>query len=218
VIAPAGRLGDAAEASSELYSRFVEWINQIAESMGFRALPPGPERWSFPWLWFNALGRQNWTGKRVVIHGNEDGPLPWILAMLGAKVTIAAPRAECLPLWERLRDGLSVSIEWGAPSEPADAAVSDYALDRETDKPAAVAASLRLLKPGGCLAIAFGVGEPEMHFPPWFGTPATLAQAEQIAGSLNRNDVDAFRYWNMRSQEHGDYTVCAAILKNSEER
>lgn len=214
-IAPSGRLGEATEASSELYTRLVEWVNQIAESVGFRSLPPGPERWSFPWLWFNALSRQNWPGKRVIVTGHEDGPLPWILAMLGAKVTIATPRAECLPLWERLRDGLSVSIEWGTPPEPADVVVSDYALDRETDKQAAVAAGLRLLKPGGWLAIAFGVGEPEMHFPPWFGTPATIAEAERIAGPLNREDVQGFRYWNMRSQEHGDYTVCAAVLRNA---
>jgi len=234
-IAPRLSLASVDELQSETFTRLAAWINSFAEPAGLLALPAGAKQWEYPWLWFHALGKVHWPGKRLVDIGSGNSALPWIIAMLGAHVTLVESDPQWIPLWEKLRDGLGVSIDWQIspdlsaplPDTCADVLTSLSALERYADKAAAINDYARLLRPAGLLAMSFGIGETGMHFPPWFGTAVNMQEFSRLvwqhpafgaqpAAEWNDGDIPAFRWWHLHTHEHRDYVTGAAILRRSE--
>src|SRR5207248_2827131 len=66
----------------------------------------------YPWLWFNGLAAINWSGARLVDIGSEISPIPWFLALKGARVTLIETSREWIPIWENLRAKLHVDVDW----------------------------------------------------------------------------------------------------------
>ena len=235
-ILPQVRLANVEELKSEKFTRLVNWINSFAEPAGLLALPGGAKHWEYPWLWFQALGKIYWPGKRLVDVGSANGPLPWILAMLGAHVTLIEADARWIPHWEKLRDGLGVAVDWHIapdltaplPDACADVLTSLSALERHPDKAAAIDDYARLLRPSGLLAMAFGIAEAGMHFPPWFGVAVTMGEFGDVVWNnpafvghshveWNSGDIPAFQWWHLHTHEHRDYVTGAAVLRRATE-
>lgn len=231
-IVPRARLANHPEVTSEKFVRFVSWYNSFAEPLGLDTLPLGAKHWEYPWLWMEALGQVHWPGKHVLDTGGSNSALPWILAMLGAKVTLLAANSDHIHVWERLRDGLSVPVEWRiapthvlpVPDSSVDVVTSFSALDRFADKSVALDEYARVLGPGGLLALSCGIGEPGMHFPPWFGTALSLSEFAGVVwkhpafGNLappdcDPDDIPVFRYWHLHTHEHRDYVTAAAVMR-----
>jgi 2-polyprenyl-3-methyl-5-hydroxy-6-metoxy-1,4-benzoquinol methylase len=233
-VVPQVRIANVEELQSDGFTRFVSWINSFAGPAGLRVLPDGATHWEYPWLWFHALGKIHWPGKYLIDVGSAGSALPWILAMLGARVTLIESDAQWIPVWKKLRDGLGVQLDWQIvsdlmaplPNADADVLTSLSALERHTDKAAAIDHYARLLRPSGLLVMAFGVGEAGMHFPPWFGAAVTMQEfgslvwghpafGGQSPPAWNSADIPAFRWWHLHTHEHRDYVTGGAILRRA---
>lgn len=233
-IRPQIRLANASEVESESFVRFAGWVKAFAEPAGLQPMPIGARHWEYPWLWFHVLGKIHWPGVRLVDIGGASGALPWIAAMLGARVTLIESDPQWIPRWESLRDGLGVEVSWQItadlsaplPDASADVVTSLSALERHADKEQAAATFARLLKPDGLLVMAFGLNEEGMHFPPWFGTAVSMREFEekvwchpafgsQAPPEWNDGDIPAFRWWHLHTYEHRDYVTAAAVLRRA---
>lgn len=85
----------------------ASWIQDFARPMGLEVPDPGTHA-AIAWLWHNGLPG---IGKmRLRVIGSSAHPLPWILALLGARVSFAgAPADEKL---RRLAASLKVDVTW----------------------------------------------------------------------------------------------------------
>ena len=81
--------------------------------LGLRTFTTWSKVWEYPWLWFNVLAGVRWPGLRLVDLGSELSPMPWVAAMLGARVTLVETDAKWVPLWQKLRAGLGVEVIQG---------------------------------------------------------------------------------------------------------
>jgi ubiquinone/menaquinone biosynthesis C-methylase UbiE len=138
------------------------------------------------------------------------------------------------PLWIQLRKKLGVDVQWEfvdsekipLPSASADVVTSFSVVEHQPDKKAAVDEIVRILKPGGMLAISFDICEPEkgMTFPEWNGKALTMREFEALiwchpsfanerAPVWNIESIDEFLAWHKKSAPHHNYVVGAAVLK-----
>lgn len=192
--------------------------------------------WEYPWLWFNGLSQINWNEQRVVDLGSELSPMPWFLATLGAEVTLIETDPQWIPLWEELRTKLDVNVNWHIVAteilplqdQSIDLVTSFSVIEHQPDKQRAVDEIVRILKPGGILAISFDICEPDMGmtFPEGNGCALTLSEFEDLfwfhpcfgnehPPSWNLEDVPEFIEWHLQSTPHHNYTVGGAILKKT---
>jgi SAM-dependent methyltransferase len=235
LIAPAPRvkLANVGELSSPLFTEFMTGLNAFSAPLGLRTFTDWSKVWEYPWLWFNGLASVTWSGARLVDIGSEISPMPWFLALKGARVTLIETSREWIPVWENLRAKLHVDVDWHivdseklpVPDACADVLTSFSVIEHQPDKPAAMAEVARVLKPGGTFGISFDICEPEqgMTFPEWNGRALTLAEFEreiwrhpafvpQPTPAWNLADMSAFKEWHLRSAPHHNYVTGAALL------
>src|SRR5439155_15463999 len=132
----------------------------------------------------------DWPRAHLVDLGSELSPIPWIAALLGARVTLIETDAQFEPLWRTLRTDLGVNLDWHIvaseripiPAGSADVLSSFSVIEHQPDKPAAVQEAVRVLKPGGLFALSFDICEPEMGmtFPEWNGKALTMREFESL--------------------------------------
>lgn len=232
---PLARLASVDELESLAYREFMHRVNRFAAAGGLREFTDWSKIWEYPWLWQHGLSGINWRGKRLLDLGSEISPLPWLLAGMGAEVTLIETDPQWVPRWEALREQLRVAVNWHLVDSErlpvADASVdvltSFSVIEHQPDKEAAVAEVARVLRPGGLFAVSFDICEPAlgMTFPAWNGRALTLAEFEEIlwhhpefdsakvpVPEWNLADEPAFRRWHLGSAPHHNYVVGAAVL------
>ncbi len=229
-------LASVREIDDARYRLFMRFVNSFAGPLGLRTFTDWSKVWEYPWLWFGALDQVDWSrgeGVRLVDLGSELSPMPWIAALLGARVTLVETDARFVPAWTRLRDRLRVRVEWRItgserlpmPDASADVLTSFSVIEHQPDKRRALDEAARVLATAGLLALSFDICEPSlgMSFPAWNGSALTLAQFEELVWShpalaggpppaWNLGDVPAFLDWHRRSAPHHTYAVGAAVL------
>lgn len=216
------------------FGTLMNWINAFAGPLELRTFTTWSKIWEYPWLWFHALSRLDLPRTRLVDLGSELSPMPWIAALLGAKVTLIETDPQFIPLWTKLRDRLRVDLDWHIvaserlplPDASADLLTSFSVIEHQSDKPAAIAEAARILRPGGLFALSFDICEPDlgMTFPKWNGEALTLAEFESLIWrhpafgntqppAWNKADIQPFLDWHRTTAKHHNYIVGAAVLK-----
>lgn len=235
-IQPAARLASVAELNSPLFTGLTEGLNAFAAPLSLRPFADWSKVWEYPWLWFHGLETVDGVGLRVIDLGSELSPMPWLLALRGAHVTLIETDPQWVPVWERTRAALGVKVDWHIvpaetlplPDACADAVTSFSVIEHMPDKARAAAEIARILKPGAPLFISFDICEPAMGmtFPEWNGRALTLAEFEREIWlhpafgnrqppQWNLDDIPAFKDWHLRSAPHHNYVVGAAVLLKS---
>ena len=229
-------LADLEELNSPRFRSFMGMVNAFAGSLGLRTFETWSKIWEYPWLWHAALGRIDWAGKHVVDLGSEISPMPWLLATLGAKVTLIEADPQWVAKWETLRSKLPVDVSWHVVKSeaiPVDAGSADVVtsfsvIEHQPDKPAAVAEVARVLKAGGVFAVSFDICEPDlgMTFPDWNGRALTLREFEDhlwlhpafgnsTRPAWNSAAIPSFLQWHRTTAPHHNYVSAAAVLRKS---
>lgn len=232
---PAYSLASVNELASENFSLFMQAVNLFAKRFGLREFSNWSKVWEYPWLWFNGLSKINWIDSKLLDMGSELSPMPWFLASLGARVTLAESDPQWIPVWEQMRIETGLDMDWQIVKSETlpfsdgffDVVTSFSVVEHQEDKLLAVNEIARVLKPEGLLAISFDICEPElgMTFPEWNGNALTMDGFEELIWKhpqfvngggkpvWNVEDVPEFLKWHMQSAPHHNYTVGAAILK-----
>jgi Methyltransferase domain len=233
-VRPAGpRIGSVAELESAPFRAFMAECNRFAAPHGLRQFTDWSKVWEYPWLHEHGLGAIDWRGKHLVDFGSEISPMPWLLALRGARVTLIETDPQWIPRWEALRTKLGVDVAWHMVSSEilpvadasADAVTSFSVIEHQPDKALAVAEIARVLRAEAPLFISFDICEPEMGmtFPPWNGRALTMADftreiwlhpafGNHGEPAWNVGDIPGFRAWHQRSAEHHNYVTGAAVL------
>ncbi len=230
---PAARLASIDEIAAPLYAAFAGGLDDFGGAFSLRPLAGPGDVWSFPWLWFHGLATLDGPRRRIVDLGSGLSPMPWLLAMRGARVTLVESDPQWVPTWERLRSTLRVEVDWhvvGDDTLPvgdasADAVTSFSAIGPMRGGKRAVAEMARELKPGAPLFIAFEVGEAAAGtgVPARSGRALTLEAFERDiwlhpafgnhgGPRWNREDIPAFQNWRGRGVPQQDGMVGAAVL------
>jgi len=228
-------LASVREINSPEFIDFMMTLNEFASIRNLRQFTNWSKNWEYPWVWFNGLQNFNWKAASVVDYGSELSPMPWYFASLGAEVTLIEKSADCITKWNAIRDMDSVKVKWHITQderlpltdETCDLVTSFSVIEHQSDKGLAIREIIRILKPGGILAISFDVCEPAlgMTFPEWNGRALTMKEFEDLVWNnpwfvqtgpptqWNVGDCQEFIRWHLRSALHHNYTVGAAILR-----
>lgn len=237
VPAPTAVVASLDELRSEPFRSFTEQLDLFAGAHGFRALGSSSSSWECPWLWLHAIEPLPLAGLRVIDVGSELSPMPWLLATMGARVTLVETARGMEDLWAKLRERLNVRVDWvftddeiiPAPDAQAHLLTSLSVIEHQRDKKKAMDEIARVLCPGGVLAMSFGVCEEDqgMHFPDWNGRALTMAEFERdvwhhpaFASSLpaggiawNVQDIAQYLEWHTSMAEHHAYVTGAAVMR-----
>ena len=228
-------LASVSDLSSKSFEDFMRTMNCFGKRYGLRQFTNWSKIWEYPWLWFNGLSQMNWKGSPLLDIGSELSPMPWFLASLGANVTLTETDQQWVPKWERICEETRLEVKWRIVSgerlpfadKSFDLVTSFSVIEHQRDKKTAVNEVVRVLKPGGLLAISFDICEPEMGmtFPEWNGEALTMAQFEKLIWNhsaldnkghrprWNVEDIPQFIKWHLQSAPHHNYTVGAAVLR-----
>jgi len=229
-----GALANVEELESDRFRTLMGWINDFAGPLGLRTFTNWSKVWEYPWLWLHGLADRLRPGATLVDLGSELSPMPWIAALMGARVHLIETDAQFVPLWTKLRDGLRVDAAWSVVGDerlPLESGIADVltsfsVIEHQPDKRAAIDEAIRVLRPGGLLALSFDVCEPEMGmaFPAWNGRALTMREFEETvwrhgalrgagAPAWNTRDIPAFLEWHRQSAPHHTYITGAAVLE-----
>jgi 2-polyprenyl-3-methyl-5-hydroxy-6-metoxy-1,4-benzoquinol methylase len=227
-------LASVDELSSERFCTFMKHLNGFAASLGLQQFTNWSKVWEYPWLWFHGLRHVDLAHARLVDLGSALSPLPWMCAMLGARVTLIETEAKYVPTWTKLRQGLRVEVDWHivgsevipVPDAAADVYTSFSVIEHQPDKAAAVAEAVRVLKPGGLACVSFDICEPEMGmtFPAWNGRALTLKEFEDVLWmhpafgnrerpAWNMDAIPGYVNWHRQSVPHHNYATGAAVMR-----
>lgn len=231
-------LASTRELEDPRFRLFMRYVNDFAEPLGLRTFTNWSKNWEYPWLWFRALQHVDWARTRLVDLGSELSPIPWMLALLGAHVTLIETDPQHTRLWAGLRTRLRVRVDWRIVTSErlpllagvADVVTSFSVLEHQPDKKSAVREAFRVLRPGGLLALSFDICEPSMGmaFPEWNGRALTMAEFESViwrrpeaaplpAINWNTGDIPEFLEWHRSTAPHHNYVVGAAFLTRGAE-
>ena len=188
---PAAALASLDELRSDRFRLFMDRTNALARGLSLAQMHDWSKVWEYPWLWFNALSRIDLAHARVIDIGSARSVMPWLMAMLGADVTMVETDPSHEPLWSRLRTRLNLDIDWrfvddeSIPLEDAcaDLVTSFSVIEHQADRARAIDELARVLRPGGVLAMSFDVWDSShgvpMTFPASNGRAMTLAEFER---------------------------------------
>jgi len=199
--APAAELTDGAQNADPAAAGLMEGLNGFARTFGLHEARGPAETGAAAWLWFGGLSSLDWPRTRILHWGAGLSPWPWLLAALGARVTLVDSDPQWIPAWQSLRDRLRAAVDWQiAPAETLplpdagfDAATCFSLAERGSDPGRAVAELLRVLKPGAPLFAATAIGEtgdrpaaadPRRRALPPAAFGQALAQPSAAAGGL----------------------------------
>lgn len=234
--APLAQLARVNELDDPRFKVFLKNLNSFAGPLGLRQFTNWSKIWEYPFLWHNALCQVHWPDKHLVDLGSELSPMPWVAALLGARVTLIETDRQFIPLWEKLKAGLRVDVDWHIVDSEhiplkdaaADILTSFSVIEHQPNKRAAVDEAARVLKTGGVFALSYDICEPKMGmtFPEWNGRALTLQEFEQdlwmhsafgaaATPQWNMDDVEPFLKWHRTTAEHHNYVVGAAVMLKS---
>ena len=232
-VQPVARLANTSEIISPLFSGLIEGLNSFVAPLSQHTFTMGSKVWEYPWLWFHGLETVDGAGLQIVDIGSGLSPMPWLLAMRGAHVTLIESNPQWVPVWEKARTSLGVAVDWHiVPSETlpladacTDVVTSFSVVEHMRDRARAVAEIARILKPGAPLFISFVICEPAMgmRFPEQNGGALTMAEFERDVWfhpafgnrekpQWNTDDIPTFQAWNLNSAAHNNCGVGAAVL------
>ena len=228
------RLASVTELESAPYRAFMSTCNAFAREHGLREFINWSKIWEYPWLYHRGLSRTDWRGRKLVDFGSEISPLPWMLALRGARVTLVEADPQWVPIWENLRDKLGVDVTWHIvkselvplPDECADAVTSFSVIEHQPNKALAVAEIARILKRGAPFYLSFDICEPAMGMtcPEWIGRALTMAEFEReiwrhpafgnapTSLTWNLADIPDYQAWHLRSSPYLNYVTAAAVM------
>jgi 2-polyprenyl-3-methyl-5-hydroxy-6-metoxy-1,4-benzoquinol methylase len=228
------RLATVSELHSDRFREFMKMLNSHAGVWGLRTFINWSKIWEYPWLWFNGLNSLDWSRIKVLDLGSELSPMPWLLASLGASVTLVEQDDQWLPQWQRLAEETGFKVDWRIVKDERlpfqsgsfDVVTSFSVLEHQCNKHLAIDEVARVLKPGGIFAISFDICEPDMGmtFPEWNGKALTMGEFEQLVWQnpawdngggrpdWNVGDCAEFIRWHRQSAPYHNYTVGAALV------
>ena len=231
IVVPSAQLASVRELESVGFQAFMSVLNGLAHQWGFRVSVNCSKVWEYPWIWFHVLYRINWQGKHLVDLGSEISPMPWLIALLGARVTLVEIDTQWLPVWEKLKNRLQVDIQWyivnneilPLPDDSVDVVTSFSVIGHQPDKITAVNEIDRILKPGGILGISCNICDPDRGIER-NGQAMTMQELETIIWhhpafgnqekpDWNVEETPAFLSWLKQSAPHHLYVVGAAVLQ-----
>lgn len=228
------------EALGPAFTSRMSEINAFAARYGLREFTTWSKIWEYPWI-DSRISELARPAAKILDLGSEISPMPWLWAAAGAHVMMVEVSNANVGLWTPLRERLRLerrldagSIEWRIlPDEtlPFDddtfSVVTSFSvIEHMSDKRRAVDEAVRVLRPGGVLAISFDVCEPElgMTFPEWNGRALTMNEFDNLvwrhpalvpldpASVWNVTDVPDFLQWHKTTAPHHNYVVGAAIM------
>jgi 2-polyprenyl-3-methyl-5-hydroxy-6-metoxy-1,4-benzoquinol methylase len=227
------RLASVKELNSEPFVEWMEGINSFAATYNLRVFTNWSKIWEYPWLWYAGLKEIDLSCSRILDIGSEISPFPWLLSMKGAKVSLVEVTTEWAGQWRELKNRLGIEIDWHIvrseelpfEDETFNVVTSFSVIEHQSNKRAAVDEIVRVLKPGGLLAISFDICESSMgmSFPEWNGKALTLKEFEEVfwehpafekshPPEWNLEDIPSFIEWHLQSAPHHNYVTGAAIL------
>jgi SAM-dependent methyltransferase len=228
-------LASLSDLFSKSFQDFMKTVNCFAQRWGLRQFTNWSKVWEYPWLWYNGLSHIDWKDCSLLDIGSELSPMPWLLASLGANVTLTETGSQWVLEWGRICHETGLEVKWQIVSaeklpfedESFDAVTSFSVIEHQNDKEMAIKEVARVLKPEGLLALSFDICEPSMgmSFPEWNGKALTLAQFEELIWKhpafdhgghrppWNVEDVPEFIRWHLESAPHHNYVVGAAALR-----
>jgi len=159
-------IASGGDIDDDRFKLLAEYFDSFARSTGL-ALLEGSKMWEYPWLWLHVLQNIDWRKKKLVFLDIATAPIPWILALLGAEVTVVASSTELVPRLTELRDRLKVRMDWRQanppsipmPAESIDVLVGTANELHSIDKRLLGAEAARVLKYHGTLALTFDHAE-----------------------------------------------------------
>jgi SAM-dependent methyltransferase len=226
-------LANLAEMQSPAFTELMLEINSFAHSHGLREFSTWSKIWEYPWIWIHGISSVSLKGRTVVDLGSEISPMPWIIALRGAKVHLVETDPQWRPVWEKLRFKLGVDVEWHIvdseklplPDASCDLVTSFSVIEHQRDKFRAVAEVVRVLKPDGKFALSYDICETEMgmSFPEWNGRALALAEFTKLVWlhpawaidavpEWNTGNILPFLEWHRTTAPHHNYIVGAACL------
>ena len=232
-VSPRARLASVMELDSRPFIEWMEGVNAFSESHNLRVFSNWSKIWEYPWLWYTGLKEIDLSRSRILDIGSEISPFPWLASIQGAKVTMVEVTTEWVGHWQELKAKLCTEIDWYIVSseklpfkdETFDVVTSFSVVEHQPNKQAAVDEIVRVLKPGGLLAISFDICEPSMGmtFPEWNGKALTMQEFEELfwqhpafenstPPKWNIEEIPAFLDWHLQSAPHHNYVTGAAIL------
>ncbi len=129
------------DGASELVSMMSEW----GVAMGLDSIKPDQFR-SVAWLWASGVAATAWKGKHLLSPGPFWHPLTWVVAMLGAKVTIVC--VEPPQSLQGLARSLAVQVGWTKTVPTGMQADAVLAFEPATS------AAITAIKPGAAVFVA----------------------------------------------------------------
>lgn len=230
-------LANLPEMFSAPWRTFMDELNAFARPLGLREFSTWSKIWEYPALWYGGLDQLHWREARLLDIGSELSPLPWWLAMKGAKVTLVETAANYVEHWEFVRRKLNnPDVSWEivadtrlpAESSTIDAVTSLSVIEHQPDKEMAVREVARVLKPGGLFAMSFDIAEPAMgmSYPEWNGSALTRLEFEALMArhaslhpiaplEWNEEDMPSFLAWHRLTAPHHDYVTGAAVFRRA---
>lgn len=223
------------QIESSQFKWFMFKLNLFAYENSLRPMLNWSKVWEYPWIWFNVFHNVDLKGKVVVDLGSELSPVPWVIALNGAKVVLIETDSSFVPVWEKVNEKYNLNVEWKIvndeiiplPDGYADIITSFSVIEHQPDKLKAVNEVLRVLKNKGVFGLSFDICEYEMGmtFPEWNGKALTIDDFEKIIWNnpsfknnypphWNLHDIDKFWNWHLKSAEHHNYVTAAAVLTN----
>jgi hypothetical protein len=145
--------------------RLVAYLNSFANSTGLAPLK-GQQFYAYPWLWLNGLCEIDWRNKNVLFMDGAASPIPWVVAALGARVTIVENCQERLARYELLRKRMKVRIGWVTTGRRlahnwADVLIWSALDDQSSGKEIELSELPCVLKSGGVLALTFAANRDQ---------------------------------------------------------
>ncbi len=224
------------QIESSQFKWFMFKLNLFAFENSLRPMINWSKVWEYPWIWFNIFQNIDLKGKVVVDLGSELSPVPWVLALNGAKVVLIETDSSYVSVWEKINKKYNLNVEWKIvndeviplPNDYADIITSFSVIEHQPDKVKAVNEVLRVLKNDGVFGLSFDICEYDMGmtFPEWNGKALTMVEFEKIIWQnpsfknnyppqWNLNDIDKFWNWHLKSAVHHNYVTAAAVLKKN---
>lgn len=208
---------------------FMHICNQLADVFGEEI--KYCRRWEYPWVWWNGLNHPDRAS--VLDIGSGHSPFPWWLSKQDFSVDIVDVNPGLIESW-KINSLRYPNVEWQiVPDEllPFDDNQFDYVtsisvIEHQSDRLKAISEMIRVLKPGGTLAITCDVCEPywRMSYPHASGRAYTLDEFEdEVWFNLafgntecpiwNFADIEEFLAWHKTTAPHHTYVAAGAILQ-----
>lgn len=228
-------LATVEQLESSQFTWFMFKLNCFAFDNSLRRMINWSKVWEYPWIWFKVFNNINVSGKVIIDLGSELSPIPWVLALNGAKVILIETDKNFIPVWEELNRKYNVSVEWQIVSDEkipfqdnmADIITSFSVIEHQPLKEKAVEEVVRVLKPEGIFALSFDICEDDMgmSFPDWNGKALSMQEFESVVWNnsnfvksvppvWNTSDIPSFWKWHLKSAKHHNYVTAASVLKN----